>query len=249
MKKNLKETRSEAINHAVTTLRDISLSFMPGGQVVDSFLSFRSKLKEKRLLSFVEQLRKVFELELDFDLVNYNFETEDFVDIMDSILKKVLETKSEIKLIRFRNILAKQIISPIDNLVVNNYVRLVNELNEIELVMLERIPKLDKRFYNGISEKHLLHYITEIEYHKANEALSHGFKIKIGLQEVFVSGRDLSFYINNLVSKGLLSRIQTGTTRVGDISGRNRLEHQYIVTDIGIDFLQFIELYKPDEGT
>lgn len=249
MEKSNKEKGIEKVEHLGNTLRSAFHGIIPGGQVIDGFLNYRSNLKRQRLQNFSEDVQRVFENELDFDLSTYNFETEDFVDVLESILLKVTQTKSELKLIKFRNILAKQIVSPIDNLVVNNYVRLVSELNEIELVLLNRIPKLDKRFSNGISEKHLLHFITEIDINKANDALNHGFTIKIGLQDVFVNGRDLSFYINNLVSKGLLDRMQTGTKRIGDISGKNGLERQYLVTDAGIDFLQFIELYEPYEGT
>lgn len=110
------------------------LGFLPGGHVIDGFLNYRSSLKQKRMIQFSNSLKIIFEKELGESIDEYNFETEDFVDIIDSIFNKVLNTKSEKKLDRFKAIIVNQIKSNSD--LAQVFIDLITKLNDIEVDIL-----------------------------------------------------------------------------------------------------------------
>lgn len=137
MEKTQTEKRSEIVSYTISEIHRIITGFMPGSHVIDSFWNYWGGLKQQRLLDFAESLRTVFESELGKDLENYNFETEDFVDVFDSVINKVLITKSEYKLDIFKSILVNSVKAKSD--LAQTYIDLTNNLNEIQIKILDTL--------------------------------------------------------------------------------------------------------------
>lgn len=139
MKKSNIERREERVVYGLEQFQKMVLGFMPGGHVIESFLNYRSDLKQKRVLDFSESLKNAFEQELGKDLENYNFENEDFVDLMDSVLTKVQNNRSQFKLDRFKAIIVNSVKERNDLSQV--YVNLTESLNEIQVKILDAYEK------------------------------------------------------------------------------------------------------------
>lgn len=142
MKKSDKERNAEVLLYTLEEIQKIITGFIPGGHLIDGFWNFRSGLKQKRLLDFAESLKKLLEKELGNNLKNYHFETEDFVDVFDSIMNKVQYTKSETKLNSFKAIIVNSIKCKSD--LTQVYIDLISKLNDKEIEMLKHFMKSEQ---------------------------------------------------------------------------------------------------------
>jgi hypothetical protein len=250
MKKTTEEKTEEIIKEVGNTFRQVAGTFLPVIAIADNLSNFRSRLKQQRLMDFAESLRKVFEEELEINLHNYNFETEDFIDVLDSTLSKVHATKSEQKILHFRNILANYVTRPIDNSLVNKYLDILNEINEVQLVILEKLPhKIDKNT-TGVDFMSIVCYMSGL---KGQELIDTEFKYKkfdfqLGNQKMEITLHDLDFYVNDLVSKGLIIKSQKKTTIQNEMGSMQIPEpiHLYSVSKTAGNFIQFITRYKKE---
>ena len=138
--------KSKAQDIVLQTIEEgnkLALSFMPGGAIIDSFLGYRSRLKQRRIIDFSESLKKVLEQFSGRELHGSDFEREDFVDIMESVYSAVQTTKSKIKLERLRNILARQIVyQSNENEMTIKFIQFVEQLTDTQLLILHCIDKL-----------------------------------------------------------------------------------------------------------
>src|SRR5690606_21477899 len=67
------------------------------------FFEYNGRIKQKRLNHFIEILADNFTQESDIKIEN--IQTEDFNDLFESVLRRVVRTKSEWKLNKFKDIL------------------------------------------------------------------------------------------------------------------------------------------------
>ncbi len=106
------------------------------GQVLTEIcFDYRGRIKQNRLNRFTELLFDYFLENPDVDIED--IKTEDFSDLFEWVLKRVVLTKSEKKLERFRDILINKIEKPsyeIDNLEL--YLDLISNLSETEIKVL-----------------------------------------------------------------------------------------------------------------
>lgn len=82
-----------------------------GGALNEIVFDYRSRLKQNRLNSFVELLSAFFTGHPDID--PELLKTEEFSDLFESVIRRVLQTKSKEKHLRFRDILTRQILCPV----------------------------------------------------------------------------------------------------------------------------------------
>jgi hypothetical protein len=242
MYKSEVEKREEQTVYGLEQFQRMILGFMPGGHVVEGFLNYRSGLKQKRILDFAESLKSVFEDELNLKLDNYNFESVDFVDIFDSVMNKVQLTKSEYKMERYRNILVNHMIDPVQDILTLKYIELLDSINEVQLVILNETPTREQI----ISFKRMITRLSEEEFgNLADSMLENGSaKILISNQPVTIHLDDIDFYINDLVSKGLIDKrteeqVQNVPALGGDLKESYSIT-TYKVSKTGIKFLNFI---------
>ena len=107
-----------------------------GGAALDElFFEYNGRLKQNRLNRFVELLAENFtdESEIKID----NIKSEDFSDLFEAVLRRVVQTKSELKLVRFKDILIKELNSPSQHYeLIDHYLDLISSLTEEEISIL-----------------------------------------------------------------------------------------------------------------
>src|SRR6266496_480635 len=98
---------------------------------------YRSRIKQNRLNNFTQLLVEFFKDTRNIKLEN--IKTEEFSDLFESVLKRVVQTKSEEKHRRFKNILVNQIQNPSQNIDNSEiYLDLISSLSEIEINILHQ---------------------------------------------------------------------------------------------------------------
>lgn len=246
MEKSDIEKREEVSGEVGKTLRKIIGGFLPGTHVAESLWSFQNNLYEKRLMGFVESLRSVFEDELGIDLENYNLETEDFIGVLSSTLRSVRETKSEYKVERYRNILVKQVIDPIDDLMVQKYIQLLDDVNEVQLVILDLLRNEHSTWSDIENVKRILVKRSGMDIQEFFD--SDTLLINVSNREVEASRDEIDFYIDDLVSRGLITKTQKPASidnQMGSMSlPKPKFEHK--VSRVAEKFLDFLRAYKSE---
>lgn len=182
-------------------------SFIPAGPIFDSFWNYRANLKQKRVIDFSESVKNVLEEIGGNEFHSSNFETEDFVDIMEAVYMKVMNTQSLYKLERFRNILVNQIIDkPLDYQLTLKYVELVSSLSDIEMLILGFIKELYdyKGFY---TMKDICNKLAEYEREEDEIVINNNeIHVRIANSEMKITPFDIEFYVGELINKGLIYR-------------------------------------------
>jgi hypothetical protein len=141
--KNIADVSREA---DVSMLRLIFGSVPVVGPVLNEVIfDIRGRIKQERLNRFTQMLAEYFIGNPDFD--TSILRAEDFSDLLESVLKRVIQTKSESKHKRYRNVLITQIernFSEIDNS--ERYLDLISTLNEVEIFILFSHQVFDEGF-------------------------------------------------------------------------------------------------------
>lgn len=126
----------------ISTIKSLFGIIPYAGNVLDEiFFEHRSRIKQDRLNKFIELLANYFEEKTpNFKLEN--LKTEEFSDVLESVLKKVMETSSKEKLERFKNILIGQMHQEnIDNDFIDTFLDLTAKLSEAQIFILEEFHR------------------------------------------------------------------------------------------------------------
>ena len=232
-----------------------------GGVLNEVLFEYRGKIKQKRLNDFVELLMNYFSNHKGIDLEN--FQTVEFGDLFESVLKKVILTQSAEKLKMLKNILISQLENPSQNIDDSEvYLELISTLSEAELKILYEYRLFAKKFENQAKEVRAL----EIEVLKAqNNSGNSNIKSRVtnsnlenelfDLENNFgkktnelnnlkninnsshfsLSNDQYLYYKQRLFSKGLLI-----DNAVGSIGGR---PFQVMgITQFGVEFIDYISV-------
>lgn len=222
----------DVIYHTADEFFKAVLSFIPLGIIADSFLNFQGNLKRRRVIEFSESLKKVLESLGGRELHANDFNNEDFVDIMESVYKRVQNTKSDYKLERFKNILTQQIIQrPNDYELTLKYVSLVSTLADIQIVILNKMRTHSSGVFSDMRTA-IIPGATLKETRDNEEVI-----IDVDDYKGSFIKADLMLYCKELVSFGLVNEsLKTEMTHGG---GNTR--KRYSISNAGISFLKFIE--------
>jgi hypothetical protein len=131
-------TKIDAKEITISAVKSVLSSLpWPGiGPVLNEILfDYRSRVKQNRLNSFTEFLTAFFIDNPDVD--PQSLKTEEFSDLFESVVRRILQTKSKEKHVRFRNVLIRQIRQPhqdIEN--AETYLDLIGTLNETAIWIL-----------------------------------------------------------------------------------------------------------------
>lgn len=196
-----KESKGELIKENVGEFFGI---FIPGHPFMTSILNFRDDLKRKRIQLFLEELTIALARATDKteDEILSLCTTEDFIDIFESTIIKVHQTKSLEKSKRFSNLLVNQIIDPQPDYYILKIIDIIHTLNDVQVFMLQ---KLSIRSFNkdGNTSWHMYYgYFGKSDKNDNNLIL-------IDLTptvSVKVHKDELQLYLNDLVSLGLVDR-------------------------------------------
>lgn len=104
--------KKDQVTEAAISMAKSAFSAIPfaGGALNEIIFDYRSRLKQNRLNSFVELLSAFFTSHPDIDPEQLT--TEEFSDLFESVIRRVVQTRSKEKHLRFRDILARQILYP-----------------------------------------------------------------------------------------------------------------------------------------
>lgn len=133
----------------INSLTKSAFSMIPfAGQALNELVfEYNGRLKQKRLNNFIEVLADYFEQNNDINIKN--IKTDDFNDLFESILRKVVTTKSEFKLKRFKKILVKELNNPSkETELISLYLDLISSLSEEELRVLYNHRHFDRIYEN-----------------------------------------------------------------------------------------------------
>lgn len=214
------------------TVRSTVFSFIPLGPVFDSLWNYRANVKQKRIIDFSESVKKTLDEISGEELHASNFETEDFVDIMEAVYMRVMNTRSVYKLERFRNILVNQIIDPdLETPMFMKYIQLLDQLDDAQIVILSDFRYWENEKIIGISVAYMGDVGAKFDDNHVVKELS-------GRLKKDVTKAEIEYFTNELVSLGLVRNNATVITAMGSSSPQN----DFKISPIGKSFLKFIEL-------
>lgn len=201
------------------------------GPIIHDILNFRSDVKAKRALSFMDSF--ILKVKSEFG-EHFNFEdlkNESFSDLLDQILRKVENTNSEFKKDRYRDILLLKTRINTDHLLFMKFVDLLDKVNEIQIILIQELAQNEQFAYGvGLHKGYTIIesyvYSCKNKVTVLNESLS-GYTTKD-------KNGEIEFYLLELVSLGLIKEIPQKT----QLGGTNA--PKYVVTDICRKFLSFI---------
>lgn len=257
--------KSEDSKEILTSVAKSLFSTIPyaGTALTELVFDYNGRLKQNRLNKFIEILAESFTKNSNINLDN--IKTEHFNDLFEAVIKRVVTTKSESKLRRFKDILINELINPSESDTVDIYLDLINNLSDNEILILHhhrhfaksyikeiaRRDELREELNKAIENKKRESNIMDISSSSRNNDTIRSIETEIRVikekhdkLKEFRSPAfyDLDenkyfFYIQRLYSQGLL--IDIGIGRIGT-------EPFYImsITEFGINFLKFLKDFK-----
>lgn len=223
---------------------------LPIGPELNLLFRTRQNIKTNRLMDFFESFRQRMEEIYDKPLDSNEICSEEFIDVMESIMIKVQSTKSAYKIERFRDILINQLTSPIDNQLALKYVGIIDDLTDIQMKILECSD---------------LHFNKRLSVTKLNELL-HGnsdrpvekdmnkIHLPIGGNEILTSQKEIGFYFDELCRTGLLNhftqlpfhlpddyRATEYVPRMNEHQSGNDVDRIFTITSFAHDLLKFVK--------
>ena len=229
-----KDHLNEIVETGIDTFQNIVAGFLPGIHVFHELINVGNKLKTKRLLNFAQNFKSAI-YELKNETINdSNFTKEDFIEVFEKVLFQVQNTKSELKLERFRNILLNQLVDPQEDIdLMNKYIKILNELNDIQIHMI-----IDFRDWQNMNQKIkniVRAYSGDIGMKQPDDYIIERLSNRVGY---LVKKSDLEFYFNELIVLGLVRNIRNEIT----YGGADGLQNEYEITPFGLSFIGIIEI-------
>ena len=199
------------------------------GTILDEILfGYRSRVKQERLNRFVEELEKYFRLIHSGDIDREHLESEEFGDIFESILRRVVNTASEEKMHRFKKILLNEMTRTYTSDFKETFLDIVSRINEDQILILNRFREVKDCESEGNSDQRVVD----------GEGAKVSLKYKGNFLEV--DEAEYLFYVQDLVSKSLLCDKYVG------VYGGAKPYTNLGITPFGEEFLKFIE-GSPDQ--
>lgn len=192
-----KELRGEQIRDM---LMNGTTSLFPGGAFLKDVLDFRQDLKQRRIIkfldSFLEELNEITS-KSEGDILDA-CTTEEFIDIFDSVIEKIQQTKSEQKAKRFSDLLIKQTIEPFPDYFMLKVIDILHSLNDVQIHMLDKL-RFSEHF--GVSNSNTFYDIFGKSVQNENGFYNISLTDKVVVK---VSKVELELYFNDLVSLGFI---------------------------------------------
>lgn len=230
-----------------------------GGTAFNELIfEYSGTIKQKRLNRFVEILAENFTEDSGINIEN--IKTEDFHDLFEAVLQRVVRTKSDSKLKRFKDILIRQLNHPSEHSELNDhYLDLISNLTEEEISILynhrhftmeyeEKVDEMNRHKSNlgalenqmkkesiviGQSKFQQPFDSLTVTYNKCKKYIDSFSKYK-NAEFYGLTENVFVFYKQRLFAKGLL--IDDRMKRIGNLP----FSHMGI-TEFGVEFIDFIK--------
>jgi|BioPla2DNA2_1021312.scaffolds.fasta_scaffold08653_3 hypothetical protein len=210
------------------------LSRTPGvGLLSDTFFRYRDRIKQERMYSLLEELKKNIDA---MDPRGFNLEylrSEEFSDILESILWRVVNTASEEKVHRFKMILLNEMKHTYESDFKETFLDIAFRINEDQILILNHFREVKGSEPESNPERGVI---------KSEDAGDEGARASLNRKRDLL-GFDESkylFYVQDLVSKSLLYDEYVG------VFGGAKPYTNLRITPFGEEFLGFIE-GSPDQ--
>ena len=207
------------------------LSRVPGGVglLADTFIRYRNLIKRERVCDLLEELKKDVE---SMDLHEFDQEylrSEEFSDILESILWRVVNTASEEKVHRFKMILLNEMKHTYESDFKETFLDIAFRINEDQILILDRFREVK----DSESESSSKRGVIESGYAGGEGAWASPNRERdlLGFDEP-----KYLFYVQDLVSKSLLY-----DEVIALFGGRTEPYANLRITPFGEEFLRFIE--------
>jgi hypothetical protein len=251
MAKTDMEKRSQQVEDIFNEIQGYLIGKLPYGSEINLLLNARTNIRKNRLNrffeSFREELEKIYGKPLDSDRIT----SEEFLDVMEAIMIRVQSTKSSYKVERFRNILLKQAINPIDYQLALKYVQVIDELTDVQMIMLGTFTD-----FNSIRSYRDFGHLIWKKYNSEENAKNfdfNDFTIEQDELVIPVNYKELKFYSSDLIAKGLIEnrnedklsipnmKFQGWPTGSNDrIAVKREKNESYALTEFAINILKFV---------
>ncbi|MGV3611812.1 MAG: hypothetical protein ACO1N0_12730 [Fluviicola sp.] len=257
------KTREKDIRyHNAEEFRQLVFAMLPvAGPILNTASGYLERLHQSRAIDFVSQFKTILEKYYKKGkIVADDFKNEDFLEIMEAVYSNVIKTKSEHKRERFRNLLARQLVMPDEAQKGLKLVQLLNDLSDVQIILLD-IIKVAYPYERGFNFRSQLEIYNES---MGEEPYLYHDKIdlKIGNSKITVMDKEIEFYVNDLVVKGLINKIEsikedrvnfpaltsTVTNRPLKNPAKPKLESKYTISYIGMVLLDRIQDFDDNPG-
>lgn len=234
----MKNNHSKNITNTIIKTALDNLPFY-GSVMKEIFFDYRSRLKQERLNSFIELLENYFSNHKGIELEN--FQTEEFSDLFESVIKKVLETKSREKHVYLKNILTNQLTNSSQSINESEiYLHLISFLNDIDIKILNEHKIFNKYFERHLNEIEILEALVIKMKHKAqidSELNSKGQMVseKLFIEELKRKNELLEFRKKELISLDEVRfGIFYGISEEQFLYNKQKLSAQGLMIDLGV---------------
>ncbi len=196
------EKRSQNIEDFFNEIQAYLVGKLPVGSEINLLLNARSNIRRNRIISFFQSFRdemqRVNGRPLDADTIT----SEEFIDVMEAIIIKVQATQSSYKIERFRNILLKQAVEPIEYQLALKYIQLIDELTDVQMIMLGSFTRFNSvRDHRDFGRLIWSKYKTPDGVEKFDYQ---DFSIQQNELTISINYKELFFYMTDLKKKGLI---------------------------------------------
>jgi len=203
------------------------LSRTPGvGLVADTFFEYRSQVKLERLCRILKEFKENIE---SIDSKKFNQEylrSEEFSDILESILRRAVNTASEEKVRRLKKILLNEMTHPYKSDFKETFLDIASRINEDQIQILNHFREVKECESEGSTEQ------------GAVDGRDEGAEASLKCKEDFLGFDEgkYFFYVQDLVSKSLLY-----DEIIALFGGETKPYTNLRITPFGEEFLGFIE--------
>ena len=212
------------------------LSRVPGGVglLTDTFIRYRNLIKQERVCDLLEELKKDVESMDPHEFDQEYLRSEEFSDILESILWRVVNTASEEKVHRFKMILLNEMKHTYESDFKETFLDIAFRINEDQILILDHFREIRNSESESSSERGII---------QSEDAGGEGARASLN-RERDLLGFDESkylFYVQDLVSKSLLY-----DENILLFDGGGKPYTNLKITPFGEEFLRFIE-GSPDQ--
>ena len=211
------------------------LSRVPGGVglLTDTFIRHRNMIKQERVYDLLEELKKDVESMDSHEFDQEYLRNEEFSDILESILWRVVNTASEEKVHRFKMILLNEMKHTYKSDFKETFLDIVSRINEDQILILNHFREAKGSEPESNPEWGVIDG-GDAEGEGAEVSLNHKRNL-LGFAEA-----KYLFYVQDLVSKSLLYDDSVG------VYGGAKTYTYLKITPFGEGFLGSIEGF-PDQ--
>ena len=224
------------LEQAAISVENAVFSNIPvvGGTLDEVLFEHRSRVKQERLNRFVEGFEKYLRSMGSCDIDQKHLKSEEFGDIFESILRRVVNTASEEKVHRYKKILLNEINHIYESDFKETFLDIAFRINDDQILILNHFREIKGPKPENNPERGVIDGRDPRDEGAARASLNRERDL-LGFNE-----SKYLFYVQDLVSKSLLFDEYVG------VFGGAKPYTNLGITPFGEEFLRFIE-GSPDQ--